>query len=415
MVDRLNKRWDLVALGVLAYACIGTIYSWSIFREPLERAIGMSAAQSGLPYSLFLGVFAFSMPIAGILIERIGTRNVLWAGAILVGAGWIGAGLSQSFGALVLLYGGLGGLGVGLCYGVPLAVVKSWFPQRRGLAMGITLTGFGMSPFVTAPVGSALVGAFGVRVAMISLGIAFTGILVTVAPFLRSSGERTDPETPATSAGASPEAPSVPAILRSGSFVALWICFAIGTLSGLTAIGMTASFALSVTGLSPSTAALSVALLGIANGVGRPLFGTVHDRLTTRGTMTLAYGVVAAGALFGIIALQGGRLPFFLSFATLWLMLGGWLAIAPAATVRLFGEASYTRIYGFVYTAYGVGALVGGAVASAALERFGSYAPLFVAIIVLCLVGTLVARSAALAPEGTAHSLQPQGSAAGGG
>ncbi|MFW6260800.1 MAG: MFS transporter, partial [Spirochaetota bacterium] len=137
VAHRLNKRWDLVALGVVVNMCLGTVYSWSVFRAPLEASLSLTTAQSGLPYSVFLAVFAFSMPVAGLLMARIGTRVTLLIGGVLVGAGWISGGLISSFVPLVVSYGVVGGAGVGFAYGVPLAVAGSWFPARRGLAMGV--------------------------------------------------------------------------------------------------------------------------------------------------------------------------------------------------------------------------------------------------------------------------------------
>jgi OFA family oxalate/formate antiporter-like MFS transporter len=386
---RLNRRWELVVLGILVNACLGTVYSWSVFRAPLENVLALSEAQSAIPYSVFLAAFAFSMPISGAAMRRLGTRLSLALGGLLVGAGWISAGLIGNFPALILTYGIVGGLGVGFAYGVPLAVAGSWFPARRGLAMGLTLAGFGVSPFVTAPLAEALIGRIGVQQTMLSFGIAFVAVVVGFSVFFRAGPEQRSAS--ATGQGAADGQFSPRRMLASFRFYALWLCYAIGTLCGLTAIGMTATFAGNVVGLGPVTAAAAVSGFGICNGIGRPIFGATHDKLGTRATAILAFALITAGALLAIIAGNGSTWAYFLGFAVLWLMLGGWLAIAPAATTRLFGAANYAQNYGIMYTAYGVGALAGGAASGNLLERFGTYEPMFLLMIGACVVGAVLA------------------------
>lgn len=409
--EGLNKRWDLVGIGIIVNACLGTVYSWSVFRAPLQEVLGITAAQSGLPYSVFLGAFAFSMPLGGALISRVGPRITLLAGGALVGLGWMIAGFAGSLPALVLSYGIIGGVGVGLAYGVPLAVAGSWFPDRRGLAMGLTLGGFGVSPFVTAPLAEFLIIRLGVQSAMTILGVGFVVIIPVLVPVFRRAAEHDLAGSPGSdstltdaaqgAAAAGPELP--PAVmLRQRSFYGLWLCFFIGTLAGLTAIGMTASFGQDVAGMSAPAAAAAVSAFAVFNGLGRPLFGAVHDRLGTRGSVVLSFFLIAVAAVISLFAADGVMLPFFLGFGIFWLMLGGWLAIAPAATTRLFGAKNYARNYGIMYTAYGVGALIGGGVFSALYGRFGSYSPMFVFVLALCGVALVLALVLLRPAEGRA-------------
>lgn len=385
--DRLDRRWDLVAIGIVINTCLGTVYSWSVFRAPLEIALEIGAAQSGLPYSIFLAGFAFSMPLGGLLIGRFGSRRTLVLGGVLVCSGWILSGLVEQFGTLTVAYGVIGGIGVGLGYGVPLAVVGSWFPGRRGLAMGLTLVGFGVSPFATAPLASLLIRMLGVQQAMVALGLLFLPVILGLSFFMVS---RTVPEAE-VSAPTGQGDMDLRQMMSSLRFYGLWGCYVIGTLAGLTAIGMTASFAQEAVGLSAATAAGSVAIFGVLNGVGRPLFGSLHDRLGTLRTVILSFLIIALGAAVASLAGQNGVWAFYAGFAVLWLMLGGWLSIAPAATTRIFGARHYAANYGVMYTAYGVGALAGGAASSALYAQFGSYRPIFFVMIGLCALGMLLA------------------------
>jgi MFS family permease len=156
---------------------------------------------------------------------------------------------------------------------------------------------------------------------------------------------------------------------------------------------MTASFGHAVVGLPGPTAAATVAALGIANGLGRPVFGVIHDRLGVRRTVVTSFAAIAAAAGLALLAGPGFRIGYFLGFGIFWFMLGGWLAIAPAATSHLYGAAHYVRNYGIVYTAYGVGALAGGGLSGALFARFGSYDPLFLLLLALCGVGIVIAAA----------------------
>lgn len=384
----MDKRWDLIGLGVIVNMCLGTVYSWSVFRGPLEAAFGFLPSQTGAPYSVFLALFAFSMPLGGYLQSKIGPRVTMAAGSLLVGAGWFLAGIVSSIPALSLTYGILGGMGVGLAYGVPLAVVGSWFPTRRGLALGITLTGFGLSPFVTAPVAEALITSQGVSAAFRILGIAFLAVIAGLTVFFKPlpggvSG--------ATGGDGGPDlGPS--AMLRTRSFYGLWICFAFGTFAGLTAIGMTATYGVDVAGLTPRAAATAVAAFGVFNGIGRPLFGWLTDALGSRNTATAAFGAIIIGSLLVLQSDSLGVVAFLAGFALLWMLLGGWLAIAPAATTRVFGPRRYAENYGIVYTGYGVGALGGGAVSAALIRLTGGPSATFLAIAAVAAGGIVIAR-----------------------
>lgn len=381
----MDRRWDLVVLGALANICLGTVYSWSVFREPLVAAYGFTTAATGTPYSVFLALFAFSMPVGGWLQTRIGPRMTMAAGAVLVGAGWLSAGSVQTIAALSLTYGVIGGAGVGLAYGVPLAVVGSWFPRQRGLALGITLVGFGLSPFVTAPVAEVLLVRMGVAPTFRILGAAFVIVLFAATGFFRRA-----PAQPATTAAASQRSLTPKELFRNRTFYGLWLTFGLGTFAGLTAIGMSAAYGTEVVGISGPEAAAAVAAFGIFNGAGRPLFGWITDHTGARRAALLAFGVIIAGSLLAVFSQAQIPVLYLTGFALLWLTLGGWLAIAPAATAAYFGTPHYAGNYGVMYTAYGVGALSGGAASALLTSATGSLAGTFYAVLAAAAVGILL-------------------------
>ena len=180
-------RWILVGVGLLINVCLGSIYAFSIFRKPLESLWGITSSQSGYPFMVFLAVFALAMPFAGSLMAKWGPRNTAMLGGSLAAGGWIAASLSTDITTLTLLYGVIGGTGAGVVYGCPIAVVAKWFPQKSGLAIGLTVMGFGVSALVVAPLLKAMIDnpAIGILHTFLYAGIAFLIMILLLAQLLR--------------------------------------------------------------------------------------------------------------------------------------------------------------------------------------------------------------------------------------
>jgi MFS family permease len=391
-------RWLLLPLGIVAHLCMGTVYAWSVFRQPLEQALGLGATQSMLPYTAALLCFALLMPAGGQLLPRLGPRPLMLLGGGVMALGYLLASRSQSIGQLVLTYGVIVGSGVGLAYGVPLAVAARWFPERQGLAMGLVVLGFGLSPLITAPLAHRLIASLGTSATLQLLGLAFLVLMVSVAMAMALPPPGWQPPIPLRHrrpavAAVPPEQPASPAsLLRSRSFCGLWLCYGLGALLGLSAIGISSPVGLEVIAIDPAVAASSISLFALFNGVSRPLFGWLSDRLHPSRVATLAYLLVLVGSLMMARAGEGDLLTYLVAFSLFWASLGGWLAIAPAATLRCFDPERYAQIYGLVFTAYGAGALVGTLITGQLRDWFGSYTSAFLPMAAVACSGIVLAR-----------------------
>ena len=392
-------RWGLIALGLLINLCLGSIYSWSVFVAPLAAhftaALGreVAAGEVLLPFSVFLAFFAIAMPLAGKYIERYGPRKVTVAGGLLTGLGWLLASTATSVEALYVVYGVIGGLGVGIAYGAPVAVAARWFPDRRGLAVGLTLLGFGVSAFVTANAAGALIAAYGVMTTFAIFGVVLAAVLVVAALPLRFPPAGWHPagwSAPAPGTGTAPACEcDRRAMLRAGTFYGLFACYFVGCLAGLTAISIAKPVGTEVAGVDAGLATLLVGFFAIFNGAGRPAFGGLADRISPQKTAMLTFGLIAAASV--LIWLVPGVPAYIVSFAVLWGCLGGWLAIAPAATASYFGTCDYPRCYGVVFLAYGAGAIAGPQLAGFVRTATGTYLGVFPLVAVLAAVGFAVA------------------------
>lgn len=366
-----DRRVSL-ALAFLVNAALGSGYSYGVFRLALEDHWALSASDSGMPYMIFLAAFAFSSPFGGALIERLGEKRTVRLGAALLGAGWLLAGTAADINSLALYYGLLGGAGVGLAYGAPLSLAAKLYPDRKGAAMGVALAGFGLSPLFSAPLIREAIEFAGPVSAFAFSGAVLAAAIMFLSLFLRRPPAHPHAHTAAGQAALPARDISPGEMLRSPKFYSLWLCFAAACAIGLSIIGITPSFAANVPGLGPAAATAVLMFFSVFNALGRPAFGWLSDRIGPGKAGALSFGMVFCCSAL-LMALPGSPYAFIAAFALLWLNLGAWLAVAPAATAFFFGLAHHPRNYGLVYTAYGAGAIAGVALTSRLRDLTGGY------------------------------------------
>lgn len=397
-------RWILVLAGLVIMLCLGAIYAYSAIRVHVERVfreqgLAVTATEMQLPFIVFLLLFALTMPLMGKYIERYGPRKVALLGAVLVSLAWFSASLSPSPLALTILYGVVGGLGVGIAYNCPIVVSARWFPDKRGLAVGLTVLGFGLSAAIVGPLADYLAASLGVQGMLRALALIFLSVMVVSASSLRFPPEGWLPSgwNPSGRGARLSVELSREEAVRTGVFYALWICYMIGTLAGLMAIGISKQVGFEVAaGIGwgeKEVSALLTALMvpfALCNGVGRPLFGWLTDKLAPRKAAMISFAMIIIASIL-MVSFQTSIHAYALAFAILWLNLGGWLAIAPAATAAFFGTKDYARNYGLIFTAYGAGALSGNLMAGGIKDLLGSYMMVFPLVAILSAVGMIVA------------------------
>lgn len=399
-------RWLLVVLGMVINLCLGSIYSWSVFVKPLTDyftgTLGQQVTASDilLPFSVFLAFFAIAMPFTGKYIEQYGPRNVTIIGGILTGLGWLLASFANSVPMLYVMYGIIGGIGVGIAYGVPVAVSARWFPDRRGLAVGLTVLGFGFSALITANLAGYFIGAYGVMNTFRIFGIAMIILTILLAMPLKFPTAGWKP------AGWTPPAPVAgqhvtcefnrSQMLKTSSFYALWACYFIGCLAGLMAISIAKPVGTDV-GIETGLATMLVGFFAVFNGGGRPVFGALTDKFTPRNAAMVSFILIALASLL-IWQVQSVTV-YIIAFAVLWGCLGGWLAIAPTTTGNFFGTCDYPRCYGVIFLAYGAGAIAGPQLAGFIKTSTGSYLGVFPIVLVLAVIGLVIAFAMLKPPQ----------------
>ncbi len=402
-----SGRWVFVITGMIMNLCLGTVYAWSMFTKPLQAyfstpEVKITATQTLLPFMIFLAVFTVLMPISGRILQRgVSPRLLSIIGSLLVAAGWVLSGYASNINYMYVTYGVIAGAGVGIVYGIPIAVVTRWFPDKKGLAVGATVLGFGASAVVTAPVAKSLIVSQGVMQAFSSLGYFFLVALVLLSLLLKfpAAGWKPAGWQPAAGKGAAVDFTSGE-MLGTLSAWGLWLCFIIGSLAGLMAIGIASGVGQEIIKVDAKTAAGLVAFFALFNGGGRPVFGFLTDAVGPGKAAALsAFLVLLASVLMVLFAGEGTLILFMFCFACLWAALGSWLAIAPTATATFFGIKNSAANYGVIFSAYGIGAIAAGLIAGQAKDVFGSYIYAFYVTGGLAALGIIIALTLVRPPK----------------
>ncbi len=400
-------RWLFVVIGLVFHMCLGAVYAWSSFKKPIMTHFDLNATTGSIPFIIFLACFAFLMPFGGRLIQKFGPRRVGIMGGILVGLGWLLSGIISEYAPnlalLCISYGVIAGSGVGLVYGGPIQTSTRWFPDKKGLAVGLTVGGFGLSAAIISPIGNALINAQDVSFMFIIFGIVFLALTVLLSLTLKFpvAGWK-----PAGWKGASKSAASVSdctpsQMVKSKSFIALFLCFVFGSTAGLMAIGIASPVGQEVVQLSAGTAATLVAVFAIFNFGGRPIFGWLTDRINPTNASVVSFILIILGSAgMYFLAGPGTTVVYVVCFVLLWMALGGWLAIAPTATSTYFGPSNNGTNYGIVFIAYGIGAIIGNLVSGRVKDMFGNYDWAFLVTLILAVVGLVLSLTILKPPKG---------------
>ena len=391
-----RTRWMQLALGLVCMMSISSPqYVWTLFTKPLAAKLGAGLPELQVTFSVLVFLQAFFSPFQGALIERFGARTLISIGTVMAGLSWTLASYAHSTTGLYLTYGALGGLGTGTVYVGVIGLVVSWFPDRRGFAAGMAAAGYGMGAIVTT---------FPIAASLQSRGLEPTlwlyGIVFAVVGFVASQGLRSAPAAAAATSHRGSEE-SAPGELRPSQVLktpVFWLMFLMMTMmatSGLMVTSQMATFAADF-GITKTVvfglAALPFALTldRFTNGLTRPLFGYISDRIGREPTMFIAFAL-EAGAMTLWLALRGDPMLFVLLSGVVFLGWGEIFSLFPSTLTDTFGAAHATANYGWLYLSFGIGAVFGGPLAALLHQHTGSWLPVFASAIALDLASALLA------------------------
>jgi OFA family oxalate/formate antiporter-like MFS transporter len=227
------NRWVVLLCSVIINLCIGSNYAWSVFQTPLIDVFHWSTSQTSLVFTISSGVVPFAMIVAGSLQDKIGPTRVLFVGGLLFGAGVIGAGFTTSLSVLYATHGVIVGIGIGTIYACTVANTVKFFPDRRGLASGLVVAGFGSGAALFAPLAASLIQSYGVLAAFRILGTGYLILIPVLALFIQAAPPGYAPlgwTPPARSNNLATAADkNWRQMLRDPRFYVLWCVYAMGT------------------------------------------------------------------------------------------------------------------------------------------------------------------------------------------
>ncbi|EJQ94785.1 oxalate/Formate Antiporter [Bacillus cereus ISP3191] len=371
----------LVVLGtVIVQMGLGTIYTWSLFNQPLVSKYGWSLNAVAITFSITSLSLAFSTLFASKLQEKWGLRKLIMIAGLALGLGLI---LSSQASSLILLYvlaGVVVGYADGTAYITSLSNLIKWFPERKGLIAGISVSAYGSGSLIFKYVNAQLIESVGVSQAFIYWGLIVTAMIVLGACLIHQAADQSAVQETKTHEYTTKE------MLGTKQVYLLFIMLFTSCMSGLYLIGMVKDIGVQLVGLSAATAANAVAMVAIFNTLGRIILGPLSDKIGRLKIVTGTFVVMASSVLvLSFVDLNYGI--YFVCVASVAFCFGGNITIFPAIVGDFFGMKNHSKNYGIVYQGFGFGALAGSFIDA----LLGGFKPTFMVIGVLCVVSFIIA------------------------
>jgi OFA family oxalate/formate antiporter-like MFS transporter len=398
-----KNRW-LIALSAIAiHLSIGGAYAYSVYTNPISEQMGWSATEVTIAFTIMMGLAGSSAALFGKLVERKGPRKSALLAAVLFGLGQAGSGVAIAIGSLpvfLITYGLLSGLGLGIGYISPVSTLVKWFPDRRGLATGMAVLGFGTGALVTAPIASNLMVSIGISNTFYLLGASYFVLMTLGASYIAPSSEVWMPASMKKDIASGKkiikkdlqQLTSSEAV-RTKRFWMLWTMMLINTTAGIMMISVASPMAQEVVGLSTAAAATMVGIMGIFNGGGRLGWAAASDYLGRHNVFIIFF-------MIQIVAFI--TLPFTTSIFLFQLLIllvvscyGGGFSNLPAFIGDLFGTKQLGAIHGYLLTTWSLGGVFGPMIVSQIREKTNSYTPVFyvfLALIILAFIVSIMMR-----------------------
>jgi MFS transporter, OFA family, oxalate/formate antiporter len=372
---RTSNRWVIATAGVFFQIALGAVYAWSVFRVPLAKQFGWSISEITLTFTISIFVLGFAAFFGGLWLNRKGPRIVALTGGALYGLGVFLASFSHSLSWLYFSYGVISGIGLGLGYIVPVAVLVKWFPDRRGLITGIAVGGFGAGALITAPVATRLIQSIGVLSTFAYIGVAYLVVTITSGAFMQNPPDGWKPE------GWSPTALEtsqraghdfvLSEALKTWQWYALWLLLFLNTCAGISVISQESPIFQELTGASSVVAAGMVGLASIGNAAGRVFWAWASDLITRRATFAVMF-VLQVLLFWFLPSIATVSLMTIITFVIL-MCYGGGFGTMPAFAADYFGPKNVGPIYGLMLTAWSFASAVGPLFIAHMREAAGSY------------------------------------------
>ena len=355
------NRWLQLIMLIVCMVLIANLqYGWTLFVRPMNQAHGWSVANIQIAFAIFIALETWLTPVEGWLADKVGPKLVVAFGGILVAIGWI---INSQAATLSMLYVGaiVSGIGAGSVYATAVGSAVKWFPDRRGLAVGLTAAGFGAGAALTVIPIQAVIAAGGYAAAFFWFGLVQGAIVFVLAWFLRAPKSGQVPSAKAAQIIQTTQSYAPLQVLVTPTFWVLYVMFVMVSASGLMATAQIALIARdfhvsdAVIFLGGTTLTIALLVDNVMNGAARPLFGWISDHIGRENTMAIAFGI---GGVAYLLLGSAGTSPwaFVICAGLIFLTWGEIFSLFPATCTDTFGPNYATTNLSLLYTAKGASA-----------------------------------------------------------
>ncbi len=383
MSSKPVNRWLIVVGTIIVQMGLGTIYTWSLFNQPLGEKFSWSLGAVATTFSITSFSLAIATLFAGRLQERIGIRKLTLISGIILGLGLIASSFATSLGMIYLLAGIVVGFADGTAYITTLSNLIKWFPERKGLISGISVGAFGTGSLLFKYVNASLIANQGVSLAFFYWGIIVM-VLVGAGSFLLRE-KIVAPQAASLQSAHTDRDFSVKEMLAVKESYFLFVIFFTACMSGLYLIGIVKDLGVQLAGMDLATAANTVSAIAIFNTAGRIILGALSDKVGRLRVISFTLLVTTlAVSVLSFVPLTHAL--FFLCVGAIAFCFGGNITVFPAIVGDFFGLKNHSKNYGIIYQGFGLGALAGSFIAA----RLGGYHATFIVIAVMSVVSLLL-------------------------
>jgi OFA family oxalate/formate antiporter-like MFS transporter len=391
-------RWGQLIFGIICMVMIANLqYGWTLFVNPIDQKYHWGRAAIQVAFTIFVLTETWLVPFEGYLIDRFGPRVMVCGSGVLVAIAWVINSVADS---LFLLYVGaaIGGIGAGVIYGASVGNALKWFPDRRGLAAGLTAAGFGAGSALTVIPIANMIQSSGYQAAFLWFGLGQGIVVVLVSLLLRApqAGEVVVPPAGAVQQTRRDYGPAE--VLKTPVFWVMYAMFVMVGAGGLMAIAQLAPIAndykiasvpVSILGLTLPALTFALTIDRVLNGICRPFFGWVSDHIGRENTMFIAFFVEGVG-IYALLYFANNPVLFVILSGMVFFAWGEIYSLFPATCTDIYGRKFATTNYGMLYTAKGTASLLV-PLANVLTNATGSWHAVFYVAAILNIVAAVMA------------------------
>lgn len=392
-----KKRWIILTAACLVNLCLGSIYAWSVFAasmaEHFNNAFGLNVTSGDLAivYTIANGVGPITMISGGVVNDKLGPKKVIALGGIMFGGGMIISGFATGIPFLIVSYGLIAGLGLGMAYGATISTSVKYFPDKRGLIGGITTAVYGLSSVILSPVVTIIVGRWNATTAFKVIGVAFLIIIIISTLFLEQCPEGYVPvgyKPPAAQKGAVDM--DWKGMIKTPVFYVMLLLLTSGAFSGMMIISQASAMAQGMIGMTAIAASAVVSILALFNALGRIAAGYISDKIGRINTLMTACVLCIAGMLCLYFSSQGQQMLFYVGICIVGVSFGSFMGVYPGFTADQFGARNNSVNYGIMFIGFALAGYFGPQIMRSVYESTGVYQNAFLIACGLNIAGIIL-------------------------